>query len=321
MIESYKYFSTKLYLVLIYLILSITVLLSGAFLLQQEAYNSFDRAVYNMNLNMTERMEHFMDVLYTFRGFFYTQSEVSQTQWDIFNNSFNAGQRYDFQSELGFIQILNDSEIKDRNLYKSLSNRDEHFIVKYHSGHGVGESAVGIDISSEENRYQALSWARDNARVVSIPPLELFGRKNVTGIILFLPIYKPSEELETIEQRREHISGFISYIIPVSEFIGELVSPKSIDTLKFRITDVESNSIIYKNCESIENNFNVLTKKINLRFGNRDWIIEYFDVRSNYLHLSHVLLIFVGSVATFNAFIHLLLYISLKKRTNSNSNS
>lgn len=106
-------------------------------------------------------------------------------------------------------------------------------------GPGVDAQLVGIDLSSSSVLAEALAKARDAGSAVVSSPANLPGLpKDQPSVIGFHPVYRTGARIKTLENRREHLIGFVGVIYRVDEIIrGTIDRLPSVESLDFALID------------------------------------------------------------------------------------
>ncbi|MBU0500041.1 MAG: EAL domain-containing protein [Gammaproteobacteria bacterium] len=106
------------------------------------------------------------------------------------------------------------------------------FFIEPMDGNG---QAMGFDLASEATRRRALERARDEARHVASGPISLVQETDGQQAFLIVhPLYAKGAALETVEQRRRHLQG---YVLGVYRF-GDLIRA-ALEGLQPRGVDIE----------------------------------------------------------------------------------
>ncbi len=113
------------------------------------------------------------------------------------------------------------------------ARRDEYFPIFYVEPLRGNEEALGFDLASSAPRAAALAEARDSGQMVATPPITLVQEKgNQYGTLVFIPWYRPAAPLDTVEQRRVALVGFVLGVYRLSDLLEACVAalpPAGID--------------------------------------------------------------------------------------------
>ena len=108
--------------------------------------------------------------------------------------------------------------------------RQEYFPVEYIQPLEGNQAAVGFDLGSERQRRSALERARDSGKVAMVSPINLVQVANEEyAMFICLPIYSPGMVLDTVESRRNHLTGFASGVYLLSVLFGNAAIGGNVD--------------------------------------------------------------------------------------------
>ncbi|MDW6005280.1 CHASE domain-containing protein [Vibrio mangrovi] len=100
----------------------------------------------------------------------------------------------------------------------------DRFIIQYIYPVQPNIQAVGLDIGSEANRRAAaLAAARENKPYLTAPiTLVQKNKKTRRGLLILLPVYDSQAELNTPEQREQHVLGWSYAPLVVDDVLSDL---------------------------------------------------------------------------------------------------
>lgn len=99
-------------------------------------------------------------------------------------------------------------------------HRAEYFPVYYVEPLRGNEAAIGFDMASNPARLEALERARDTGEMVATGRITLVqetGEQN--GFLIFQPIYRNDVPHETLEERRENLSGYALGVFRIGDMV------------------------------------------------------------------------------------------------------
>ena len=127
------------------------------------------------------------------------------------------------------------TESKAQGQLERAERRAEYISVAYIEplkGNGV---AMGLDVASNTTRLAALESARDTGEMITTARITLVQEtEEQFGILILKPVYKSGTPHETVEQRRQNLTGFAVGVFR----IGDMVEA-SINTLPERIVNIQ----------------------------------------------------------------------------------
>ena len=137
-------------------------------------------------------------------------------------------------------------EINSQDDFVAAADRDEYWPIDFTVPQS--EAIMGLDISVVPEMFEPFALSRDTAQITGGGELELladyFGPQTVLVVI---PIYRQEASLDTIEQRRQNLQGFVAAIIVVSstlEMAKEVLQPAGIDFYLYDNTSPEKRSFL-----------------------------------------------------------------------------
>jgi len=112
---------------------------------------------------------------------------------------------------------------KERNAAGDLvtaAKRDEYFPVYYVEPYLTNEAAVGFDVASNAARRAALDSAAESGQQVATAPVTLVQETaHQPGFLVFDPVYTRHAPLDTSEQRRQAIRGYVLGVYRVRDIV------------------------------------------------------------------------------------------------------
>lgn len=119
--------------------------------------------------------------------------------------------------------------------------RDEYVPVQYIAPLPGNQSVIGFDVASEPTRVAALERAALEGRPVGTAPMQLVQHSDgKPGVVVFMPVYHPGQRLNTPEQRRLNLRGYVAAVFLVDDVLASVVQ-------RLQHTGVELN--LYDNSE------------------------------------------------------------------------
>ena len=94
--------------------------------------------------------------------------------------------------------------------------------------------ALGFDIASEPTRLEALEEARDLGRAMATRWIRLVQETgDQYGILMIRPVYRRDAALDTVQQRREALTGYVLGVFRIGDMIEEALRPAAPAGLDF----------------------------------------------------------------------------------------
>ena len=311
----------KYLLVLLVLIVGVGASVIGfrQFVLLEEAekQKSFVLAASDRMVAIERAIQSNLDSVLSIKAFFESNLIVQREQFRSFvspllkRNSaiqalewvpnVSAEERDDFEAVAkseGFKNFMFTERSKSNKLI-SAGAREDFFPVFYLEPMKGNEGAFGFDLGSSVNRRIALEAARDSGRIVTSEAITLV-QNGQAGVLLFAPIYKSGWPVQTIELRRDNITGFALSVIDIQQMISaafisheSVITPSGIDFYIFDDDKVIGDPLIYVHqsrkrtdisAPKLSKEDSQLSLHVNdkLKIGDRKWLIVARPVEPNF---------------------------------------
>ena len=177
----------------------------------EELKNDFDFRARGTHYRIDARMQAYEQILRGVKSLLITSSRVTESNFRAYVQSQHLEDHYPGSQGIGFAEI-NASRKRSSN---SLATRELFVPAKYVvSFVGDALNNVGHDIYWNPVRRAAMEKARDTGKAVYsgkvLLPLGVNDNPSIqSGFYMFLPIYKKEVSLETVEERRASITGWV----------------------------------------------------------------------------------------------------------------
>ena len=267
----------------------------------------FERLAGNLSSALQGGLDHHFEVLYSLRSFYQGSIYVDRSEFSTFlegsmerHTGFQAiewipripsGERDQFESLAradGFEDFRITELSGDRSVAASV--REEYFPVFYMEPIEGNESALGFDLTSVPDYLETMLDARDSGELVIIERKNLVHGAHDLGFHALLPVYRTDEPIETPEDRREALEGFINGVFNIEEMVStslegldlsgigmdlhDLSAPESESYLFYAATGLRSIHLHdeYEKVQYVDFHWNVT-----FDIGGRDWSLTCFQ--------------------------------------------
>ena len=136
---------------------------------------------------------------------------------------------------------LADFGIRERQLKGQLgraADRGEYFPVHYVEPYKGNESALGFDLASNLARVEALNLSRDTGQTVATGRIKLVQESaNQYGFLVFEPVFREGASVDSPEERREHLQGFVLGVFRVGDLMTHALAPLQADGIHIKVKD------------------------------------------------------------------------------------
>ena len=243
--------------------------------IQDRAKIKFENLVKDTQLLIKERINLYIDTLYGLEGLFAASQHVDPEEWKQYIEVTNIYKRYPGIVAMRYIERTQDPGVAGKESYR----------VRYVEPETGNEKMIGLDVSGEANRLEALEYARDTGKPSLTRRITLnIDTENEAGLLLSLPIYKNGEQHDTVDSRRAALAGFVDVAFRTRDLLREIFGNQSVHpNIDFEILDSNlqgEDEILYDD-DSV---FHLHDSKFQARFkasetlkiGNRSWSLHFF---------------------------------------------
>ncbi|MEN9361425.1 MAG: hypothetical protein RL095_2960 [Verrucomicrobiota bacterium] len=185
-----------------------------------------------MRRQIDERIRDHGRVLYGARGLFEASRNVERKEWRAFVSKLGLEEH---SGALGYAFVRH---VRDQDLaayladtragaphfeIKKLSQEQDHLIVEFIEPYDRNAAAEGLDLSFDGRRRQAAWDSALSGRITLSQPITLVqGGRSFPGFLMFCPIYKKGMRLETAEERRLSLLGWVNCPLRIDRILEKL---------------------------------------------------------------------------------------------------
>jgi signal transduction histidine kinase/CheY-like chemotaxis protein len=157
--------------------------------------------------------------------------------------------------------------------------------------------ALGYDMGSEETRRQAMDTARDTGKPTASGRVELIQEKGLPeaekqlGFLIYMPVYRNGALVNTEEQRRKALIGFVYSPFRIQDFLEPVIAAKNPD-VSFEVydgTEVKPQNLISRAATNISSDLAFADNR-SQEVAGRTWTLSYATTPSFDTHSSRPLL-------------------------------
>lgn len=318
--------------------LTIIVLVGSAWrTAQQDASNTLDNLVEERAVlsetNVLQQVYSYENSLLAARGLILSSDDVSRQEWQSFISALRLEERRRGMLGVGYADLVQAHEVaayENRIRREGFDNfriwpkdtpRDIYSSIRYiEPFNAVNQPALGYDMYNEDIRREAMDRAIDSGQPEMTSKILLVqgGTNRIAGLNLYQALYRKGAPIDTVEQRREAVVGFVYAPFIASQLFGSVFLEQEAE-YNVRVYDgPEKNpeALLYEQHEGDDNFRWVRTDTIDVagiqwtfEFGIKDSIVPAaVRERPRALLIGGVLLAFV--VAT-------VVYLLLQRRMKS----
>ena len=308
------------------IILGLTIWSATSYYFDMLTQHKFDTNVLeNMN-RIDKQMSSYENALHSGIGFVQGSDYVSRTEWHRFSQEINLQKNYPGMQGLGLIKVVNPDLVHALVLkmrtdgfptfsIKPAGKRNQYAPVLYLEPMDKRNlQAIGYDIFSEPIRRAAMQRARDTGlpsitkRIILVQEI---GSDVQSGILMALPFYKTGVTLETIEDRRKALIGYVDSVFRMNDLMKQIALNDSI--LDFEIYDsreATKQHLLYRSFTSFEQNPSFHTQKT-LQIYGQTWYLSFWSTSKFDAEMSktYPLLFTLGGLSAYIFLVLIILYL------------
>lgn len=202
-------------------------------------YKEFKALARESLRSLHDRLTLYDSLLLNGDGFIQGSKTVEKEEWRQFTNALHLSQNYPGLAGFGFIEYVLKEDLSnfienvrkdnapDFSVHPDLSDRP-YYIIKFVEPELVNKQAIGLNIAFESSRREAAELSRDSGTTFLTQPIHLVQDKgDEHGFLLLRPIYKKDSSLNTTEERREAIRGWVYAPLFSSKLLNNLTESQS----------------------------------------------------------------------------------------------
>ena len=199
----------------------------------------FSNEVGRVKVAIQNRIELYNSLLTGGRGLLESASNEKRTRFSAYVESLGLSKNYPGVRRVGAIRSVNAADLPatiaemradglpEFNVTPAAEKETYDVLVYSEPSDEDSLRAIGYDLSSNEERRSVLEQARDSGHAVASgslnPLIELKDSPVSSVVVIFLPIYRGGKVPESIELRRQQISGFVYVSFVPAIFLQEII--------------------------------------------------------------------------------------------------
>lgn len=254
----------------------------------------FEYRARDVSERIEQRVIGYKQILKSTQGLFNASSEVNRDEFSSFFNSLNLDLNYPGIQGVGFSLIIPSEQIQkhtsairkegliDYNLWPEGIRETYTSIIYLEPFKDLNLRAFGYDMYSEPVRRKAMETARDSNKTVVSGKVNLVqetGNEAQAGFLIYLPVYQNGKSHSNLQDRREHIIGWVYSPFRMGNFMEGIFGERS-DDLEIEIYDGKNISDLTKMYSSKTHNVksdNSFTIEKVIDFNDHEWkvLINY----------------------------------------------
>lgn len=207
---------------------------------QDKARTQFENTVLENERAFDYRLDSFEQTLLSGVGLFSGSADVTRSEWRAFADALRVQDRFPGVRGIGFTAFVKPADVgsflaetradgaPDFKIHPD--GGDEFMIVKYMEPESRNMLALGMNVATHEGR-RAASWKAAESGEAAVSPRVMLvqDQKKTPGFVLLLPFYRNGLVLDTVEQRRAALVGWISAPFNSETFLTGLSVGQGVD--------------------------------------------------------------------------------------------
>jgi len=265
--------------------------------LNTDAQSQYQRELTASESIITQRLQQYANLLGAGSGLLSVEgSNITQSQWLSFFQSYNLSQNYPGVAAVSFSQNVPASQISNylnniaaqgrQNFAITPSGSRNTYAPVTYVGYisPVSLQAMGYDQMSDPVRSAAIIKARDSGKIAISGKISLVAAdKGQSAFIMYLPYY--DGPVNTVAERQSSIFGYVFVAINDNNFFGSLLGQYLNSGIGIQIYDgtkQQASSIIYQTPDyaSTVKHHNNETTLVPFSFGGNTWTIKIVIAKS-----------------------------------------
>ncbi len=272
--------------------------------IEREGYRQF--AVYcdEISAKITARLNAHKQIVLSSAALFNASQNLTRQEWHDFVQRLLSDEHFKGIQGLGFLVWIQDEQLAAHQeglraegfpdyAVTSEGKRDAYApIVFLEPFTGSNLRALGYDMYSEPVRRAAMEQARDQNQVSLSGKVTLIQETNQNvqaGTLMYAPVYLRNYPIDTREQRRAALFGWVFSPFRMEDFLEKLVSNfnnKMLIPVHLRIYDgnqVQADKLLYDNAEPsfAKNEKPSFTLEIKTSFDGTAWTLQFEQIANS----------------------------------------
>ena len=296
-------------------------------IVEQRAKEEFESVCTEIEIKIETRLQAHVLMLQAGTAYFSVSDTVTRSEWKEFIDRSRVDKNLPGTQGVGFSIIIPPSQLEQHikriqqegfpeyKVYPS-GKRDIYTSIIYlepFSGRNL--RAFGYDMFSQPTRRKAMEFSRDYNMPALSGKVDLVQETDQdiqSGTLMYVPLYKRNMSVNTIEERRNAIKGWVYSPYRMDDLMQGILGRWDYDELsrihmKVYDDNLNDSSLLYDSQKNDpENHFSSLLRTLTLPvdFNGKKWFLSFEQSRHNSFFNGFVLIVFVSGIT-----ITILLYL------------
>ncbi|SFU37113.1 CHASE domain-containing protein [Pseudoduganella namucuonensis] len=217
--------------------------------------SNFQRDTDKIARDTAVRLQTYFDMLLSIKGLYSVDEQVSRAKFSRYVQELKLSERYPGFQAIQFVRQVPASGLDDfaagvradaslvpggypKFSIHPAAARELHYIIEYNEPMAGNENAFGLDLGALPPHRRALELGRDSGQIVATERITLVqDSSGQPGFVARAPVYRPRMPLDTVEQRRAALAGFVAIVFRVNNLMREVVDTPLLAHMNIRIND------------------------------------------------------------------------------------
>ncbi|WP_439886107.1 response regulator [Pseudomonas sp. MBLB4123] len=254
---------------------------------REEARQRFELEAQDVGQRVVHRMRAYEMVLRGMSGLIIGSDEVSLAEWERAVGQLYLQDRYPGIQALGWARYLRRGQLEDflgaieaagREGYRAFpaGQREEYVLIDYISPFDWrNRRAQGYDMFSEPLRREAIELALHSADAALSAPVILKQETELnvqSGMLLYLPVFRPGMPLGSAQQRREALFGYVYGAFRSHDLMAGILGPQA-RLFDIHVVDRQAGSTLLGEAAAAGDRPALFTQTTELPLYGRTWAL------------------------------------------------
>ncbi|MGV7211456.1 CHASE domain-containing protein [Oxalobacteraceae bacterium A2-2] len=222
---------------------------------QQQVRNEFQRDADKVMRDTSVRLQTYFDILHALKGMVAVDGSIDRGRFTRFVRELRVAQRYPGFQAIQFVRVVPEDQLErytaavrqdtsiDPGGYPGfrihpVTRRQQHYIIEYTEPLKGNENAFGLDLAGLPIHLRALEMGAASGQIVGTERITLVqDSSGEAGFIARAPVYRNDAPLQTAEERRAALLGFVAIVFRVNTLMREVIDTPLLEHLRVRIDD------------------------------------------------------------------------------------
>ena len=284
----------------------------------KEQHQEFEVSSNDIRDKIENRLSAYVQFSRTSSSFFMSSDTVTRSEWNYFFEKSKISENLIGFQGLAYLAQVSRKQLSSftkhisrelNDVYEVFPETKEAYYtpIIYIEPAEKNEKALGFNSSSNSNMRNAIEIARDSNKVTITDKVILVQEVEAEpkpGIVIYAPVYNKNLLINTIEQRREAIKGWVAISLRMHDFMDgvmgdfDLGVEKHIGLKIFDNDSLSNNHLLYdsqlniKNYDSKKHNLLIKTIQVNTK----KWLLQFSKPKTPMINIGSVTVFLIGLV-------------------------